>query len=106
MELCKELDTLLELCEDKEQARACFLAMLNLGISVEEITNNFIIVDGRMDFKLKILEILSDIWNRNIPITSYEKSVSQIKKEIKHSNNPMEKKKLEKQLNTLYLEEK
>lgn len=66
--------------------------------------------DLQEDQIAKLLEIINEIrFDDNFPIECYEspkQEISTLKKRIKYCKNPMEKKKLEQELNALYKEHK
>ena len=94
----------------KERAMMCFEALLSVGITKQHIIDNFVIVNYSpgFDFRLGLLEIISEKWNDLAcsGIDFNKSTIPNLKKRIKHSKNPMEKKMLEKELNALYKERK
>ena len=91
----------------KERAMMCFEALLSVGITKQHIIDNFVIVNHSpgFDFRLGLLEIISEKWN-NLVCDDNKSTIPDLKKKIKHSKNPMEKKMLEKELNSLYKKRK
>lgn len=107
--LSERLENLLVDCNAHIRARECFEVLLKAGITEEQIEETFVIHNESelfpYDFKLKMLEYISEIWNQ-LETASNAFSVSDMKKRIKHCKNPMEKNRLEKELNSLYKERK
>ena len=107
-----ELQTLIEKLGHfgKDRATKCFEALLNIGVTNQQIIDNFVIVNYSpgFDFHFGLLEIISEKWNDLAcsGIDFNKSTIPNLKKRIKHSKNPMEKKMLEKELNALYKERK
>lgn len=111
--LSERLESLLMGCNSADRAREYFTALLNIGITEEQIEETFVIknrMDYSMfpsfDFKIKMLEYISEKWNELPNENNSGSSIPDIKRKIKHSKNPMEKKMLEKQLNVLFKKRK
>ena len=78
---------------------------LNLvGMSVEEYSNQLIYFnDGSAFPTCELLEKMSDLYNNDL---LPQQDILSLKKRIKYCKNPMEKKKLQQELNALYKEQK
>ena len=75
-----------------------------LDISVEEYENQLIYFnDGSAFPTCELLEKMSDLCNNDL---LPQPDISSLKKRIKYCKNPMEKKKLQQELNALYKEQK
>lgn len=100
-----ELKRLIELCRYEEESLQAMKNMADaFGMSIEECANNLIYFnDGTAFPTCELLEKMSDLWNKDLLL---QPDISSLKKRIKYCKNPMEKKKLQQELNALYKEQK
>lgn len=99
------LKRLIELCRYEEETLQAMKNMADaFGMSIEEYANKLIYFnDGTAFPTCELLEKMSDLLNLESPLPP---NISSIKKRIKYCKNPMEKKKLQQELNALYKEQK
>ena len=99
------LKRLIELCRREEESLQAMKNMTDaLGMSIEEYANKLIYFnDGTAFPTYELLEKMSDLLNQESPS---QPDISFLKKRIKYCKNPMEKKKLQQELNALYKEQK
>lgn len=99
------LKRLIELCRyDEEKLQAMKNIAGVFGMSINEFANHLICFDDGTAFPTgKLLEQMSELCNEDsLP----QPDISSLKKRIKYCKNPMEKKKLQQELNALYKEHK
>ena len=99
------LKRFIELCRREEESLQVMKNMSDaLGMSIEEYANKLIYFnDGTAFPTCELLEKMSDLLNQESPS---QPDISSLKKRIKYCKNPMEKKKLQQELNVLYKEQK
>ena len=99
------LKRLIELCRyDEEKLQAMKNIAGVFGMSINEFANHLIYFDDGTAFPTgKLLEQMSELCNEK-PLP--QPDISSLKKRIKYCKNPMEKKKLQQELNALYKEQK
>ena len=97
------LKRLIELCRYEEESLQAMKNMSDaLGMSIEEYANKLIYFnDGTAFPTYELLEKMSDLLNQE---SHSQPDISSLKKRIKYCKNPMEKKKLQQELNALYKE--
>ena len=105
---CQVSNALKNILERIRQEEESFQAIKNmadmLGMSVEEYSNQLIYFnDGSAFTTCELLEKMSDLYNNDL---LSQQDISSLKKRIKYCKNPMEKKKLQQELNALYKEQK
>ena len=105
---CQVSNALKNILERIRKEEESFQAIKNmadmLGMSIEEYANKLIYFnDGTAFPTCELLEKMSDLLNQELPSQS---DIPSIKKRIKYCKNPMEKKKLQQELNALYKEQK
>ena len=104
-QVSKLLKNILERIRQEEESFQAIKNMADaLGMSIEEYENHLIYFnDGSAFPTCELLEKMSDLYNGDlIP----QPDISSLKKRIKYCKNPMEKKKLQQELNALYKEQK
>ena len=104
-QVSKSLKNILERIRQEEESFQAIKNMADaLGMSIEEYENHLIYFnDGFALSTCELLEKMSDLYNGDlIP----QPDISSLKKRIKYCKNPMEKKKLQQELNALYKEQK
>ena len=99
------LKRLIELCRyDEEKLQAMKNIAGVFGMSIEEFANHLIYFDDGTVFPTgKLLGQMSELCNEE---SLSQPDISSLKKRIKYCKNPMEKKKLQQELNALYKEQK
>lgn len=107
---CQVSNALKNILERIRKEEESFQAIKNmadmLGMSVEEYSNQLIYFnDGSAFPTCELLEKMSDLYNNNL-LPQPDIDISSLKKRIKYCKNPMEKKKLQQELNALYKEQK
>ena len=105
---CQVSNALKNILERIKQEEESLQAMKNmadaLGMSIEEYANKLIYFnDGTAFPTCELLEKMSDLLNQESPS---QPDISFLKKRIKYCKNPMQKKKLQQELNALYKEQK
>lgn len=97
------LKRLIELCRQEEEKLQAMKNMAGVfGMSIEEFANYLIYFDDGTAFPTgKLLEQMSELCNEE---SLSQLDISSLKKRIKYCKNPMEKKKLQQELNALYKE--
>ena len=105
---CQVSNALKNILERIRKEEESFQAIKNmadmLGMSVEEYSNQLIYFnDGSAFPTCELLEKMSDLYNNDL---LPQPDISSLKKKIKYCKNPMEKKKLQQELNALYKEQK
>ena len=105
---CQVSNALKNILERIRKEEESFKAIKNmadmLGMSVEEYSNQLIYFnDGSAFPTCELLEKMSDLYNNDL---LPQQDISSLKKRIKYCKNPMEKKKLQQELNALYKEQK
>ena len=105
---CKVLNALKNILERIRQQQESFQAIKNmadmLDMSVEEYSNQLICFNDGSAFPIcELLDKMSDLYNNDL---LPQQDISSLKKRIKYCKNPMEKKKLQQELNVLYKEQK
>lgn len=105
---CQVSNALKNIIERIRQEEEPFQAIKNmadmLGMSVEEYSNQLIYFnDGSAFPTCELLEKMSDLYNNDL---LSQPDIPSLKKRIKYCKNPMEKKKLQQELNALYKEQK
>lgn len=97
------LQNLLEQCRKQDEALTAMKNMADmLNMTVEEYANEIEIIGAYPEFSYELLEKLSDLYNKLFIYP--QESISNLKKRIKYCKNPMERKKLQQELNQLYKE--
>ena len=109
--LSSKLESLLTKCNiGQPRARECFECLLNVGITEQQIIDTFIPINsynGSFEFDISLLDLLSEKWNLLTNQKIDDKcTISDLKKKIKYCKNPMEKRRLEKEINKLYKSKK
>ena len=105
---CQVSNALKNTIERIRQEEESFQAIKNmadmLGMSVEEYSNQLIYFnDGSALPTCELLEKMLDLYNNDL---LPQPDIPSLKKRIKYCKNPMEKKKLQQELNALYKEQK
>ena len=105
---CQVSNALKNILERIRKEEESFQAIKNmadmLGMSVEEYSNQLIYFnDGAAFPPCELLEKMSDLYNNDL---LSQPDIPSLKKRIKYCKNPMEKKKLQQELNALYKEQK
>lgn len=104
-QISKALKNILERIRQEEESFHAIKNMADmLGMSVEEYENQLIYFnDGSAFPTCELLEKMSDLYNNDL---LPQPDILSLKKRIKYCKNPMEKKKLQQELNALYKEQK
>ena len=107
---CQVSNALKNILERIRKEEESFQAIKNmadmLGMSVEEYNNQLIYFnDGSAFPTCELLEKMSDLYNNDL-LPQPDIDIPSLKKRIKYCKNPMEKKKLQQELDALYKEQK
>ncbi|QIX89168.1 hypothetical protein [Enterocloster clostridioformis] len=98
------LEAILNEVKNKEETQIALENLANsLDMTVNELADNIAIVGGYPEFSNEVIEKLSELYNDK---TVFMDDIQSLKKKIKYSKNPLEKKMLNKQLNECYKEQK
>ena len=97
------LHNILKRCREQDETLIAIKNMADmLGMTVEDCANEIEIIGGYPEFSYELLEKLSDLYDESFILP--KESISNLKKRIKYCKNPMERKKLQQELNSLYKE--
>lgn len=99
----KALKGLIELCRHEDESLQAMKNMSEaLEMSIDELASQLhYFNDGSAFPTYELLEKMSDLYNKKL---TPQTDIPSLKKRIKYCKNPMEKKKLQQELNTLYKE--
>lgn len=99
----KALRTILERIREQNEASAAMNIADKLGMTVEEYADEIKSINDYPKSTYELLKKLSDLYDDSfIP----KESIPNLKRRIKYCKNPMERKKLQQELNLLYKEQK
>lgn len=99
------LRNLLEQCREQDKALTAMKNTVDmLDMTVEEYANEIEIIGGYPEFSYELLKKLSDLYDKSFVLS--QENISNLKKRIKYCKTPMERKRLQQELNTSYKKQK